>query len=183
MDIRLAVTQTYFIQLLIWIFKCACFNSFNWAFNLQFYALWKGREEIMKQVIRESPDKKRTTFRMMIRTHRLDLKDLKNFEYAQIYFDLNMPGMEDELLTWPTSGCGGRKLGWASLPDSSVTTTPGESRGRAGEGRGQFCIRVFVLLAVEMDYYRFSHFDGARADTKNSSQEVFQKCVKNIERC
>ena len=47
----------------------------------------------MKQGIRESPDKKRTTFRMMIRTHRLDLKDLKNFEYAQIYFDLNMPGM------------------------------------------------------------------------------------------
>ena len=82
MDIRLAVTQTYFIQLLIWIFKCACFNSFNWAFNLQFYALWKGREEIMKQVIRESPDKKRTTFRMTIRTHRLDLKDLKIFEYA-----------------------------------------------------------------------------------------------------
>ena len=36
----------------------------------------------MKQVIRESPDKKRTTFRMTIRTHRLDLKDLKIFEYA-----------------------------------------------------------------------------------------------------
>ena len=82
MDIRLAVTQTYFIQLLIWIFKFACFNSFNWAFNLQFYALWKGREEIMKQVIRESPDKKRTTFRMMIRTHQVGLKDLNNFEYA-----------------------------------------------------------------------------------------------------
>ena len=42
----------------------------------------KGREEIMKQVIRESPDKKRTTFRMMIRTHQVGLKDLNNFEYA-----------------------------------------------------------------------------------------------------
>ena len=33
-------------------------------------------------------------------------------------------------LTWPASGWGGRKVGWASLPCSSVTTTPGESRPR-----------------------------------------------------
>ena len=54
MDIRLAVTQTYFIMLLICLFKLVNwtrFNCLNWAFNLQFYSLWNGWQGNKKKPI------------------------------------------------------------------------------------------------------------------------------------
>ena len=133
------------------LFNWTCFICFNWTFNLQFYCLRKGwgsfKEWYVPKWCQRSHVKSSAKLfqcnilKVCLKIFGLSENDFFSFSETETLttttsFKTLLSLITKLSLTWPTSGCGGRKLGCASLPNSSVTTTPGESRGRAGGERG-----------------------------------------------